>query len=353
MAVQTANLASLNAQLSVSVDVATLPSVGSVGVQISGNFTGTISFFGSIDGSNLFAVAAVPITAAGGAAVASTTSGGQWAITVNGFNLVIIKMSSYSAGTAVVSTDVTVAPVGVPAFLSALSQGDNNGGPPLASGLPSLSLFGSDNDKNFQGSDNAQIICTAVAGQAFITFLDNPWIQGLTIGQAILLSAAPNSAAIEEVIVGTNNTPSTGTGTFVVNLLNAVVNNGSNYGTFDVFGVDGPTTIGINSSAPGLSVPGQTVTGVKGALQLLYNPSASDSKRPIVPTIMSKGNPGVMAVQNVPDAVGANDLTFIRQLLEKLVTLQSLNNFLLAQLKDGGTMEVPAGIFPESNGQIN
>lgn len=353
MAVQTANLASLNAQLSVQVDVATLPSVGSVGVQISGNFTGTVSFFGSIDGNNLFAVAAVPITSAGGAAVASTTSGGQWAITVNGFNIVIIKMTSYSAGTAVVSTDLTSAPVGVPSFLAALSQGDNNGGPALASGLPSLSLFGVDNDKNFQGSDSAQIICTAVAGQTFITFQDNPWLQGLTIGQPILLSASASAAALEEVIVGTNNIPSTGTGTFVVNVLNPVVNNGMNFATFDMFGVDGPTTVGINPNAPGTAVPGQTFNGVKGTLQLLINPAAQDAKRPIVPTVMSKGNPGVMAVQVVPDALGANDITQIRQLMERMVFAQNLTNYLLMQVKDGGVMDIPVGMFPDSNGQIN
>lgn len=352
MAVQTGNLNSLNAQLVIQTDVATLPSVGSVGVQIGGNFTGTISFFGSIDGIVPFAINAIPVTASGGTPVSSTASGGQWAISVNGFNQVIIRMTAYSAGTAVVSTDVTSAAVPITPLVSVQTEQSSQGGPPLATGLPSLSS--PDLERNFQGKDNIQMIVTAVAGQTFITFLDNPWIQGLTANTQILLSAGPNSETTESVIVGANNTPATGTGTFVVNLVNAVVNTGNNYATFDVFGATGANIVSINPNTNGIEVPGSTVIGIKGALQLVIDPYASDPKRPLKPVVQARNAPGVQAVLEVDDPTGQSYMARSTRALEAIVFELQKMNFMVAQLKDGSTMDVPASLVnPEAPFGIN
>lgn len=351
MSVQTANLSTLNSTLVIQTDVATLPSVGSVGVQVGGVFTGTLTFRATIDGANFFSVNGIPITAAGGSPTSTVTAPGQYAISVNGFAQVVIAMTSYTSGTATVSADVSVAAVPTTPLVSVSVTGSSNGGIPLPSGIPSG--FSDDGTRNFQGSDSAQVqLLPTVAGQTFIMFVDNPWIQGLTLGAGVLLSYSNNGSATEEVIVAQNNVPSAGTGSFTVQIMGTVANTGETFATFDTFGVDGPTTVGINQSSAGPTVPGQSLIGVAQGINLLYNTRSVDPKRPLVPAIQAIGNIGVAAVQNVPDAMGANDLTIIRQSLERLVELANVTNYLLMQLKDGGAMDIPNGIFPEQGGSI-
>jgi hypothetical protein len=347
----TGNLSSLNANVLVQVDVATLPSPACVSVQISGNFTGTLGFQATIDQVNWFAVNATPITASGGAAASSTTAVGQFAISVFGFAQVRVIFTSYSAGTAVVSLDTGSAAVPITPLVSVQTEQSSQGGPPLATGLPSLSS--PDLERNFQGKDNIQMIVTAVAGQSFITFLDNPWIQGLTTNTQILLSAGPNSETLESVIVGANNIPSTGTGTFVVNLVNAVVNTGSNYATFDVFGPTGANIVGINPNTNGIEVPGSTVIGVKGALQLVIDPYATDPKRPLKPIVQARNAPGVQAMIEVDDPTGQSYMARSTRALESIVFELRKMNFMVAQLKDGSPMDVPASLLnPEASVDI-
>jgi hypothetical protein len=147
----------------------------------------------------------------------------------------------------------------------------NSGGPALASGLPSgLTL---DADRNLQGKGSANVAITStVAADANLVFTANPWTAGLVIGQAIILSVGANGAAIEMVTVSKNNSPATGASlaSRTVKLVNPVVNTGSTFATFDIFALSGP-----GSSA------GASLMGIEDSLIYVYDPSATDPKRPL------------------------------------------------------------------------
>jgi hypothetical protein len=141
----------------------------------------------------------------------------------------------------------------------------NSGGPPLSTGLASGWTL--DTDRNLQGKNNAQMAVTSTtAGNTSVVFTNNPWTSGLIIGQQILLSVGANGAAVEQVIVSKNNLPATGAGPITVNLVNPVVNSGSTFATFDVFGVGSPANA--------------TVIGTEDCAIWLNDPGASDPKRP-------------------------------------------------------------------------
>jgi hypothetical protein len=71
------------------------------GIYISGTFTATVTFEGSIDGTNYFAINATPVN--GGTAVTTATAGGQWLVDVSGLVATQVRCSAYTSGTIVVS----------------------------------------------------------------------------------------------------------------------------------------------------------------------------------------------------------------------------------------------------------
>ena len=75
---------------------------GSVGIQVTGTFVGTLQFEQSLDGQTWVTLAALPngLTAT----VTSATAPGVWTATVAGANLARVRFSAYTSGTAVVST---------------------------------------------------------------------------------------------------------------------------------------------------------------------------------------------------------------------------------------------------------
>ena len=71
-----------------------------VAIQVTGTFTGTLTFQGSVDGATWVAIGAVP--AAGGAEVSTTAATGLWMITrVPPF--VRVQMTAFTSGSAVVA----------------------------------------------------------------------------------------------------------------------------------------------------------------------------------------------------------------------------------------------------------
>lgn len=74
---------------------------GSVGIQVTGTWTGTITFEGSVDGLNFQAITAFPTNSTTGAT--TTTSNGVWSTSVAGLTIIRVRMSSYTSGTAMVS----------------------------------------------------------------------------------------------------------------------------------------------------------------------------------------------------------------------------------------------------------
>lgn len=76
-----------------------------VGVQITGTWTGTIAFQGSIDGVTWVAVSMTPIPTA--AAVTSTSANGTWTGTFSGLVFFQAISTAWTTGTATVSINTT------------------------------------------------------------------------------------------------------------------------------------------------------------------------------------------------------------------------------------------------------
>ncbi len=70
-----------------------------VGIEISGTWTGTIAFEGTVDGGNWYALAAAP--SAGGATVGSTTASGMWVVSSAGLLQVRLRCSAAMTGAAI------------------------------------------------------------------------------------------------------------------------------------------------------------------------------------------------------------------------------------------------------------
>jgi len=66
-------------------------------IQVNGTGTWTMQFEASIDGTNFTAVAMTP--AGGGMTASSTTAAGLWNALLAGFNVLRVRISSYTSGT--------------------------------------------------------------------------------------------------------------------------------------------------------------------------------------------------------------------------------------------------------------
>lgn len=77
------------------------PKTNTVGVVVTGTYSGTLQFEGSVDGGTWAAVSATPSN--GGTAVSSTTSTGTWTVPAAGYSSIRVRCSTYSSGVATVS----------------------------------------------------------------------------------------------------------------------------------------------------------------------------------------------------------------------------------------------------------
>lgn len=75
--------------------------VGGVGVQVTGTFSGTLTFEGSLDGVTYTTLSLTPINST--TAVTTATAAGVWSGGVGGLSVVRVRMSSYTSGTATVT----------------------------------------------------------------------------------------------------------------------------------------------------------------------------------------------------------------------------------------------------------
>lgn len=83
-----------------------LPSnASSVAVALSGTWSGTVQFVGSVDGNAWGTLSATPI--AGGSAVTSATANGIWSLAMAGLKYVCAYASTYSSGTVAVAMSTT------------------------------------------------------------------------------------------------------------------------------------------------------------------------------------------------------------------------------------------------------
>lgn len=331
------NIAALGAVVQLQTDGPMLPSVGSVAVKVTGNWTGTLVFEVTVDGNNFDPVVATPLASNGGPVITSTTANGLWGVSIFGYQAFRVRSSAWTSGTAVVSVDGTTAALPTQPLASISVLGSNQGGPPLSSGISistgaagSNATAGQDPARNFQGQGYAQMqLLPTNPGDTTLVFIDNPWTSGLDLSNTILLSGGVNGAAREEVIVSLNNNPSAGAGPTTVNLQSPVVFSGSTAATFDTFALNGPQNAGA------------TVMGTATEMVMLYDAYASDPKRPLKPWNQAQSNPGMGGVVTQPDLMGGSDESKMRQYLSAILYEMRVTNTLLAQLKDGGSMEIP------------
>lgn len=75
--------------------------VGGLGVQVTGTFSGTLTFEGSIDGVTFSTLNLTPVNST--TATTTTTTTGVWSGGVGGLATVRVRFSAYSSGTAVVT----------------------------------------------------------------------------------------------------------------------------------------------------------------------------------------------------------------------------------------------------------
>jgi hypothetical protein len=71
------------------------------GVQVTGTWTGTLTFEGTADGTTYVAMAATPVV--GGASVSTATAGGLWRCNIAGLAGMRLRGSAAITGTAVVT----------------------------------------------------------------------------------------------------------------------------------------------------------------------------------------------------------------------------------------------------------
>jgi hypothetical protein len=81
--------------------------------------------------------------------------------------------------------------------------------------------------------------------------------------------------------------------------------------------------------------------GTATEMVMLYDAYASDPKRPLKPWNQAQSNPGMGGVVTQPDLMGGSDESKMRQYLSAILYEMRVTNTLLAQLKDGGSMEIP------------
>lgn len=109
--------------------------LGAVSIQITGTWTATLQFEGSLDGGTFVALSAVPTDS--GTTVTSTTSNGVWRASAGGLAHVRVRMSAYTSGTATVtmqgavaSTPIVALPAGTNNIgdvdVATIAAGDNN-----------------------------------------------------------------------------------------------------------------------------------------------------------------------------------------------------------------------------------
>jgi len=84
--------------LNASSDISRIGNIEAVGIVLTGTWTGTITFQGSMDGTNFINMFAMNLSS--GLYLSSTTTNGSFLVNTAGFQIIRIKMTSYTSGTA-------------------------------------------------------------------------------------------------------------------------------------------------------------------------------------------------------------------------------------------------------------
>ncbi len=101
------------ASTSNSQGVSNLNGYAGAAVQITGTWTGTLIFEGSVDGGTTYFTTPAQAIGSTGAIVTTTTTNGQWWLNITGFSHFRVRCSVTGTGTAVVSIRATLGVAGV------------------------------------------------------------------------------------------------------------------------------------------------------------------------------------------------------------------------------------------------
>lgn len=204
------------------------PQTNTVGVEVSGTFSGTLQFVGIVN-STLVSVQATPST--GGTAVTSTTSTGTWTIPAAGYSFIGIRCSSYTSGVATVSLNPSQAVIagsgsGAPGATSvglSLNAGATcgalavTGSPVTTTGTLNINFTGTNGDVlTFNGSNCPQdsgTLLSSLAPLASPTFTGT--VGGITASM-VTNAVANNAANVGTAAMTLNMAASTGTNPFVL-----------------------------------------------------------------------------------------------------------------------------------------
>jgi len=125
--------------------VLSVSGVGGAAVQVTGTYSGTLSFEGSVDGTTFAALNLTPMNST--TAASSTTSTGVWSGGIGGLTVVRVRMSSYTSGSAVVT--IQAAPT---SSRSSGGGGGTPGGADTQVQFNDAGAFAGDSDFTFDGS---------------------------------------------------------------------------------------------------------------------------------------------------------------------------------------------------------
>lgn len=163
---------------------------GSIGVQITGTFSGTITFTASIDGVNFASFPLSPL--GGGPAVATTTATGIWNAHTGPVSVVRVAFTSFVSGSAVVSNALaTAAASATNATLVGTNTVVTNDQPQTAAAnaLSSVALSTittSVNVKASAGNVYGVLVLNGAASTCWVQFINSAGAG--TLGTAVLMS---------------------------------------------------------------------------------------------------------------------------------------------------------------------
>lgn len=253
-----------------------------VAIQISGTYSGTVSFEATVDGSTYVALNLSPLNSA--VPASSTTSTGVWSGGVGGASIVRARMSSYTSGTAVVS--IKAAPTSARGL-----GGSGGGGAPIdATYLTQIADATLTNEFPIGADPNADRIVfwdDSASGFTYLTAGTNLSITGTTINAA---GSAPGGSDTQ--VQFNDSSAFGGDSGFVFDKTDEFISLGNNYAVVDA------------RTNPGVHI-GSNV-GDSGALLVL----GSDDENTGYPTIDLVSSNGTTAAPT--DSLTGNDLGEIR-----------------------------------------
>ncbi len=260
---------------------------GTILFNITGTWSGTLSFEASVDGTNWVPAVALPKYPSGSAATSTTTTNGQWAVNVGGLNMFRVRGSAWTSGTATVWLEVGQGTnvLEIFQFYSSNLLTDIN-----ASGT-ALTATGSALDVNIASGS------VSVGGTVAVTQSTSPWVVSGTVtanqgtspwvsnvsqfgGSAVVTGTGTSGAGIPRVTVsndskvqvwdGTNTASVTAKGTQGSEALavQSLKDSGRTYLVFFIDAVTGITTealatMTINNGGSTSSATSYTVTSGK------------------------------------------------------------------------------------------